>query len=249
MKIVENWPAAIDLINNEFKTLDILRSNATLTATQGRLVSDAHANFLRYKNKTEIWKSFSFSSWLEFPESDVVKKAFVECLISSGNKEDYDMLTYTFGLCGLNENGEYCILRKFHIDFTNEPDTGRSPLHPVFHIQYPGSLSQTIKDVGLSVDHLLPELSEPRIYSAPTTLALLTDFLLREFGGDQISPLRRITRDDVWFRLLEKDEELVLRPYYKACNQFFHDRGIKKEPEKLLLFSQDFLYGQESRHN
>jgi hypothetical protein len=101
-----------------------------------------------------------------------------------------------------------------------------------------------LKEKGIRDDHLEPSLSEPRLCCAPTTLALLTDFLLREFGGDRVSYLTKLSKDVYWRGLIRDNEELVLKPYFKACSRFFDDRKDKKDPEGKQLFSQDFVYGK-----
>jgi hypothetical protein len=100
-----------------------------------------------------------------------------------------------------------------------------------------------LQEKNIDDSHLEPSLSEPRLSCAPTTLALLIDFLLREFGGDYTSPLTRFTQAHIWRDLIKKNEELVLKPYFDACYNFFHSRNCKHDPEKRQLFSQDFIYG------
>jgi hypothetical protein len=107
-------------------------------------------------------------------------------------------------------------------------------------------LSSALREEGITDEHLMhltPPLSEPRLCCTPTTLALLTDLLLREFGYD-VSPLMKLTRETYWQYMIKRDEDLVLKPYFMACSQFFDDRANKKDPEHGQSFSQDFLYGQ-----
>ena len=246
MKIAADWPRPKKLIENEVSTLGKMGNNPDLGQTQPQLAGAAKKKYQQYKNKVYKTISFSFSSWLEFPKSPIVTRAFIECLLTANHKipSSYDIVTYSFSLCRLNKEGKNHLMKKFHIDFTSTPKTKRPPLHPIFHLQSPGKLSHELKKRGIKDDHLEPRLSEPRLCSAPTTLALLIDFLLREFGGDRISPLTKLTRKNEWQSLIRKNEDLVLEPYYKACSEFFHDRRSKKEPERYQLFSQDFAYGQ-----
>jgi hypothetical protein len=246
VKIAVDWPLPKKLIENEVATLERMGNNSGLGQEQPQLAGAAKKKYQYYTNKGQKRTSFSFSSWLIFPKSPIVTKSIIECLLIANSKEpsSYDMVTYSFALCRVNNEGNDHLIKKFHIDFTSTPETGRPPFHPVFHLQSPGELSKRLKEWGIKDDHLEPTLSEPRLYCAPTTLALLTDFLLREFGGDNTSPLTKLTRKAEWQSLIRKNEDLVLEPYYKACTCFFHDRRSKKKPEHHQLFSQDFVYGQ-----
>lgn len=246
MKIAAVLPLPGDLIRNEIATLEAMGNSNSLFQVQGRLASAAYSRHQYYMNRELSMSKFEFSSWIEFCDSPIAKKASVECFISadSGEHRRYDILTYSFGLFRFNRNGGNHLIKKFHIDFTCSPNTGRPPLHPIFHLQSPGKLSPMLKDQGIKDDHLEPSLSEPRLHCGPTTLILLIDFLLREFGGDRLSPLTKLTRKNEWRRLIRKNEDLVLEPYYNACSGFFLDRKSKKEPEHHQLFSQDFAYGQ-----
>lgn len=246
MKISTGWPLPEKLIENEVATLERMGNNPGLGQAQRQLWLDAKQRHQYYKNHGQKWTSFSFSSWLVFPDSPIVSKAAIECLLIADTKKPraYNMVTYSFALCRPNDEGKDHLIKKFHIDFTCTPKTNRPPLHPVFHLQSPGKLSKMLKEWGIKDDHLAPTLSEPRLYCAPTTLALLTDFLLREFGGDRTSPLTKLTRKDEWRGLIRRNEELVLKPYFDACIGFFRDQKSKKEPEHHQLFSQDFVYGQ-----
>ncbi|MDY6989289.1 MAG: hypothetical protein SWQ30_14670 [Thermodesulfobacteriota bacterium] len=245
MKIIADWPRPEELIENEVATLEAMGNNPSLGQVQPQLAGAAKKKYQYYENMNRKEK-FSFSSWIVFPGSPIVSKAIIECLIVMNPEvpNSYDMVTYSFALCRLNRERKDHLIKKFHIDFTTTPKTGRLPLHPVFHLQSPGKLSVMLKDLGLKDDHLEPKLSEPRLCFAPTTLALLVDFLLREFGGDRASTLTKLTRESRWRGLIRDNENLVLKPFFQACSGFFHDRECKKDPERHQLFSQDFAYGQ-----
>ncbi len=253
MKIAADWPPPEVLIRNELATLEAMANN--LGAVQAELARKAKRRHQYQEAMKDPYKSsFSFNSWLEFPNSPIAKKASIECLISVRCVQDvkkkktktyeYEQLTYSFGLFKLDEHGELHLIKKFHIDFISAPSTDRPPSHPIFHLQSPGELSPWLTGEGINDAHLEPSLSEPRLTCVPTTLALLTDFLFREFGGDRTSPLTKVTSEGYWCSLIKKNEELVLAPYFKACHGFFCDRRSSKKPECYQLFSRDFLYGK-----
>ncbi len=233
-------------MKNEIDTLKTIANTPTFYEVQRQLCFSANDSYKRYALKGYTNLAFSFSSWIEFPRSASVKKASIECRITCkpGDPNAYDILTYSFGLFRLSRRKKERLIKKFHIDFISTPDAGSLPLQPVFHLQSPGELSPMLRENGTRDDHLDPWLSEPRLCCAPTTIALLADLLLREFGGDQFSPLRKLTRELFWRHLIKRDEELVLKPYFKACCQFFNDRANKKPPEHGQFFSQDFVYGK-----
>jgi hypothetical protein len=249
LKITKYWPPPTEFIQNELKTLDAIRNNAKLQQKQYQLSTDAKNCYFRNKS----WKNkFIFSSQLTFSKSLLKKEpiidcAFIGCIVSitDGTLLTYDQFSYSFGLCKLDKNGKHQLVKKFHIDFTNSPETNRPPLHPVFHLQSPGELTPEMRQFEIEDAHLTPSISEPRLCCAPTSLALLTDFLLREFGGDYSSALYQITADPYWKGLIHKNEELVLRPYFEACNGFFHDRSVGKYNGQNTLFTQDFVYGTD----
>ena len=214
MKIAADWPLPEKLIQNEIATLQAMGNNPSLGQVQAQLAGEANKKFLYYKNKDHKRTGFSFSSWLVFPDPINVTKASIECLIivNTDVPTSYDMVTYSFALCRLNKKRKDHLIKKFHIDFTPTPSTDRPPLHPIFHLQSPGKLSNLLVGWGIKDDHLEPKLSEPRLCCAPTTLALLIDFLLREFGGDHTSVLTKLTREDRWRGLIKDNEDLVLNP-------------------------------------
>jgi hypothetical protein len=236
-----------------------IKNKPSLEEVQNKLVCEAKKQYSLLTAKNGCIKSFSFQSWLEFPATSFVRKASIECRIeisiindlkkskkskkSKPNAYQYDMLTYAFGLFSQPEPGKDRLIKKFHIDFISTPNTKRGPQHPIFHLQSPGELSPWLKEKGIEDSHLAPSLSEPRLFCVPTTLALLTDFLFREFGGDRLSPLTKVTSESYWKSLIKKNEELVLKPYFEACHGFFCDRDLSKKPECTQLFSQDFVYG------
>lgn len=238
------WPPPEKLIKNEIHTLQAIMNNPGINEAQAEFSEFARIQYFRVKDNKNT--NFSFNSWIYFT-NPAVAKASIECLITrkSGNPESYDLLTYSFGLFRPDAatSSDY-LIKKFHFDFTSTPDTGRPPLQPIFHLQSPGELSEMLRSKGIKDDHLEPSLSEPRMCCAPMTLALLTDFLLREFGGDRTSPLTKITKDDCWRRLIKKNEELVLKPYYRACSEFFVNRENKHPIEHNQLFTQEFVYGR-----
>jgi hypothetical protein len=247
VKIATDWPLPKQLIENEVATLERMGNNPGLRQSQQQLWNDAQRRHQHYKYQANKRTEFSFGSWLVFPESPNVSKAAIECLLIADTKKPgvYNMVTYSFALCSRHSGAcKNRLIKKFHIDFTPTPNTDRPPLHPVFHLQSPGKLSPMLRKYGLKDNHLEPGLSEPRLCSAPTTIALLTDFLLREFGGNHTSPLTKLTENSEWQSLIRKNEELVLKPYYDACNGFFRNRESRKDPERHQLFSQDFVYGK-----
>ncbi len=232
-----------DLIKNELHTLEVIMNRPGIRQEQPELARLAEQECLKGEYRSN--NSFSFSPWIYFPitKRNKVTKALLECLIISNPQQSnvYEMLTYSFSLFKLDDERKDCLVKRFHIDFTYSSDTGRPPLHPIFHLQSPGKLSPILQAYGINDAHLDPSISEPRLYCAPTSLALLTDFLLREFGGDHSSPLTKITKERYWRSLIKKNEDLVLKPYFNACSQFFDDRQAKNHSQ---LFSQDFVYGQ-----
>ena len=108
------------------------------------------------------------------------------------------------------------VLRKFHFDYvTARPDQRQA--HPRFHLQYCGGFVPAMSALGVSeelMNDLLPDVSEPRIFFRPMTLALLMNIAFHEFPGGEIDEIRK--RGE-WRNLVRENEKVILRPFYSKC--------------------------------
>lgn len=143
------------------------------------------------------------------------------------------MVSYSLSICDL-ECKNPKLVRRFHFDYDlSSVKTNQSI--PIFHFQYAGELSPYLKKLGVSNQHMNPELSEPRVYYQPVTLALLLNLVFNEFRNEITN---KILQTPEWFALIKANEEKVLKPYYKYCNEFLQSAKNDKK-----LFTNDFCYG------
>jgi len=105
------------------------------------------------------------------------------------------------------------VLRKYHFDYAM-PGACRDRPHPVFHLQYPGTLPRELRAEDLDDEHMDPWLGEPRIFYTPMSLALILHFAFREFPNNYTE---RIRKDGYWRGILRRDQERLLLPFFQTC--------------------------------
>lgn len=231
MRISSCFPTPIIFFKNEINTLKRISNNPTVKRNFSRLVYDAD-DFLT-KNQTHIQRksprgfNFDFKSRIEgITINDRPCTAHIGALMKA-KKDDYEILTYYFMICDSKT-----VIRKFHFDYTPENIEKRIP-HPVFHIQYPGELSDHLLSLNLAHAHLECDLSEPRIPFMPMSLALTINLIFKEFRNEQT---HKAIQDPTWRELIKTNENLLLHPYFIKCHSFFSGSS------GLNLFTNDFCY-------
>ncbi len=149
---------------------------------------------------------------------------------------DFSQITYYLFIGTKNRRGKYIPKRKFHFDYAK---CDKRYLKPIFHLQYAGEMSSGLKGYEESYNQILfPELSQPRIYSIPMTLAILLNKLFKEFRCEDT---HKIVEDSVWRGVIAKHEKIFIKPYHKQCVKFF-----ERHHQAAYLFTTDFCYGKES---
>lgn len=226
------FPTPIKFFKNEIYTLGRINNNLALKKYFSQLVYDA-GDYLE-KNQTYIQRKaptgfdFDFKSRIEgITINGRPGTAHIGALMKA-KKDDYEILTYYFMLCD-----SQTVIRKFHFDYTPENIETRIP-HPIFHIQYPGELSDHLRSLNLAHDHLECGLSEPRIPFMPMSLALTINLLFKEFRNEYT---HRSIEDSKWRELIKTNEKLLLGPYFIECNRFLTGSSGTN------LFTNDFCYG------
>ena len=105
------------------------------------------------------------------------------------------------------------ILRKYHFDYADPAGKRRRP-HPVFHLQYPGSLPPGLAS-ELDDGHMDGWLDEPRVFYGPMSLALVLQMAFWEFPDEYTD---RIRKDGYWLgKILRRDQECLWRPFHEGC--------------------------------
>lgn len=114
------------------------------------------------------------------------------------------------------------IYRKYHFDYADPSGQRRRP-HPVFHIQYPGTLPSELES-ELDDSHMDVAFKEPRVFCSPMSLALVLHIAFREFPDKDTE---RIRQDGYWLsQILGRDEEYVWKPFYEKCISLIADRKV-----------------------
>ena len=147
--------------------------------------------------------------------------------------KDNNILDTTSLYVAICKKGDPKPLRKYHFDYAPSALSHRQP-HPVFHLQYAGKLPPRLRDMDIDDSHMEPWLSEPRLCYFPMSLALLINLVLKEFPDDNNV---KLTETWEWRQLVKKNEDLILRPFFKGCQTFF------SQDKRGKLFINDFYYG------
>lgn len=149
-------------------------------------------------------------------------------------KNDFSHVSYYLAICTKNRRGKYIIKRKFHFDYEKND---KSNAKPIFHLQYAGELTSALSEHSNYYDSFFfPQLSEPRIYSTPITLAILLNKLFKEFN---CVDTYKIVEDSGWRGVIAEHERIFLKPYFERCGEFFRDNH-----KASYLFTTDFCYGK-----
>ena len=232
MSISSCFPTPIKFFKNEINTLERIRNNSIIKRNFEKLVNDADHYLI--KNDTSIKKNSPAEFNLDFQsriEGITINNRPGTAHIGASmkaKKDDYEILTYYFMLCDSKT-----VIRKFHFDYAPKNIEERRS-HPIFHLQYPGELSDHLLSLKLVHDHLECGLSEPRIPFIPMSLALTINLIFKEFRNEETY---KVINDRTWRELIKTNEDLLLHPYFIKCNSFFSgSSGIK-------LFTNDFCYG------
>jgi hypothetical protein len=125
------------------------------------------------------------------------------------------------------------IRRKYHFDYD---ENGQQNNHPIFHLQYAGEITPGLQEYTDHYENIMfPQISEPRLLYPPMTLSLILNQLFWEFRCDITI---KIIEDDLWKGIIKENEEIVLKPYFALCKNFFDTHHTASRS-----FTKDFSYG------
>jgi hypothetical protein len=225
---IDDWCSASTYINCEFETLEFLRNKDFCFEVLPILAREANRYWCaNYKRDRRLGFNFESNFNIRVDGKDGI--AHIGSLIKM---KDNDHLYTTSCFLAIRENDERKLLRKFHFDYAPSTIHHRQP-HPVFHLQYAGTLTPMLRKEKIDDEHLFPKLSEPRLYYFPLSLALLINLILKEFP-DKIN--RKLIERSEWRKLIKKNEDLILKPFFDRCQTFFSNKTDE-------LFTNDFYYG------
>lgn len=188
---------------HELATLNFLRTSPTVATNFSMLARDAEYAYFRIKNAQA---GYGFESWLEADLDGTRRRIFF------GGKVDVENGLHTgssyYLAFGKNLQTPEALIRKIHFDF--QPQAGQSD-KPVFHMQYAGQLSRTLRDCGCTDQSLQPKESKPRIPFIPVSLALLLDIIFVESLDGNCS---RLHNSSEWCDLVKSNETAFLDPFF-----------------------------------
>lgn len=230
--INNKYPDPIQLKKLEQRTFIYLKSSKAVIS-----------KFLDLSSKSGI-QADMLSSSKKLEKTDIDFESFfdidmrkIKYRISLGSKimHDYSQVTYylVVGEFKSKKALKPCLRRKYHFDYDMERNIKN---HPVFHLQYGGTMSPGLNEYSDSYNSVLyPALSEPRLLYTPMTLSIL---LNQVFGEFQCEDTRKIYEHDIWKDIVKTNEETVLKPYFAQCTEFFNNHHASAR-----LFTREFCFG------
>ncbi len=245
MDLSDFYPTAGDLIESELSVLDHLRQNRYIKENHPQVAVDAE-NYFRGNKASRC--GFEFNSHFDIyhvqmpgrkvaPGSSGTFRPNARLIVSARievNRGAFTNVSYCLSVCRIQGHlptARLAVLRKFHFDVT-VPGGGahqRRQQHPQCHIQYCGEMVPYMLQVGCreaQLDHMHPELSEPRIFFWPMSLALLIDLALHEFPDQDSANFRA---ENYWHGLVRKQEALVLQRFCEKCVEIIKDNKGERQ--------------------
>ena len=219
--ISNNFPEPDILFKTELETLEYFKNQPIIRNLFPQLYSDSYNIYYYLKNQRRI---FNFESYIDLHIENIDRRIYVGVIVSIKNNNEYENICHSITICE-NTKDKSNILRKFHFD--RDCIINNSNDKPIFHLQFCGELTPLLQSAGYEdkdIDHLYPKLTNPRIPDTPMSLALLLNFLFIEFKSEKT---HRIIEDSYWRQLVVKNEELLLKPYYENCYEYFRKRTNK----------------------
>jgi hypothetical protein len=163
-------------------------------------------------------------------------------VVASDDNKHVRNSSYSLIICRRSDPATSPIVRKVHFDYEPLDYRNQREPKPSAHLQICGRYSRHHLTAGYAearLAKLYPGWEKPRIPLAPTSLALLMNWLLLEFQSDPGS--QAALRSPGWRKLVAAAERLVLLPYYAGAVDFL--RGAANQDRRLM---QSYLYGTPS---
>lgn len=237
MELSHFYPTPHDLIQNELRVLDYLWRNTYIAEEHSDFSRDAKIHYFRYR---DLRDGFEFASYLDVSHTQLPTakrrsiqrrrqpnlRLIVAAIIEQVTASAYGNISYVLAVCRLRSKHP-SLLRKFHFDVTatDAITTPRRQQHPMCHLQYCGGMIPLMKSMGLRDEQLRQmheNLSEPRVFFWPMSLALLVDMAFHEFPDPRSESFRA---SNEWRGIIRENENLLLLPFYERCVEVIRDSG------------------------
>ena len=168
----------------------------------------------------------------------VPRRVDIGALVQVDETDTITNASYSVIICRTNEPARSPIVRKVHFDYQPVALRNRNEPKPTVHMQLCGKFSPHHHAAGYNDERLralYPDFEKPRIPTAPTSIALILNWLLLEFQTDAAS--EAILRDKRWRTHVAYAERLVLTPYFEKAVRFLQSTADEKR-----RFLQTHLY-------
>lgn len=231
-----DYPSPKDFLSLELATLRYIKDNPVFQSYHNQFATAADLAYHQTKPAKKRLLPLSFESELNIvldKKSDRKGQAILGADIQLNRNHTYEKVSFSLAICE-NKEPKNRLVRRYHFDYAMKGSVVRQP-HPVFHMQYAGELSPYLQSLNLDHSHIDSWLSEPRLVYMPMSLALLINFVFKEFNDETN---QRIVESSDWRQLIRKNESHLLAPYFKCCHTFLQTGS---DPNNLLTV--DFCYG------
>jgi hypothetical protein len=211
-----SFPSVDDVYNLELRTLEFLGRSSRVKAISPDLMrsADSASSVLRGRRKAIFnARSRDEVKMLDFEtsfDSALIDGKTYRVHLGADVRVRGSQFSQVSYFLAIAESGT--IFRKVHFDLAHEPGA-RPPTKPSSHLQIGGELSENLKSMYVSdvYDGLLkPELSEPRIFFFPVSLAISFLILVRDF---RVGDFAELSGDQEFRKLMLTCEEKLLTKF------------------------------------
>jgi len=208
------------LLGREKETVEWLRNKTATIGNLHELYLSADNALLRFR------KQFGMSVQLTWPVTHESGGGRILWLYVGGLIEwRKGVINASYFLCvaaDVSGGSKKHVLRKYHFDYAAPVGTRNRP-HPVFHLQYPGTLSSELAP-ELDDGHMDAYFEEPRVFCSPMSLALVMHMAFWEFPDECTD---RVRKDGYWLNsILTRDQQCMWLPFHRKCVTLMNNRKI-----------------------
>ncbi|HTB22626.1 MAG TPA: hypothetical protein VK914_07970 [bacterium] len=221
------FPAVEDVYNLELRTLSFLGKSSRIRDISPEFMrsADQASSILRGRKKS-ILNSHSKDEiqMIDFEasfDSTSVRGKTYHVHLGADVRVRASKFSQVSYFIAVAENGK--LFRKVHFDLAQEPGA-RAPLKPSSHFQIGGELSTTLRSQYSESEYsklLQPDLSEPRVFFFPVSLAFSFLILVRDF---RVSDFAALSGDEEFRKLMLTCEEKMLTKFVTELKSKLNDK-------------------------
>jgi hypothetical protein len=197
------------------------------------------ANTIRPNGVIDIHLSFLIAGGLRADRRLSRKRRFDVSATVTPISTRISTASYAVIICDGEDPATSAVLRKFHFDFESYDGRNLEEAKPTTHLQICGKFSQHHLDnlnyTEQKIAHWFPEFEKPRIPIAPTSLALVLNWIFLEFQA--VQEVSILLRNPRWKSMVYEAEQTILKPYYESASKFLSSAANSNKS-----FFSDHLY-------